>query len=815
MRNSTIKNNEKGFTILELAIVFALVGIVIAPAIALYKQHRKDKDWDMTEERITELAHSIGTFRSTYGRYPCPASRTAVPGDVTYGHEFLDGADNCTLNAPGTCTDGICTANNPNGDAIVIGSIPFKALNLQESETFDRYLGRISYAVTYTQTSNTTFELSQGAIGVVDKNGNTMIDPENTGHFIIISHGQNKAGAYNRSGVENAACVTGSALEQENCDDDYQFVSGGVHDNTDDRVSYFTSVYPSEWQLSEASANHDIHLKNTDSVALGASVADDLTNAERMDIYETLPDNGVILSETSVISDELCEYDGTDPGDHCFKPRRIAGLLDHLTDPTVAAETVDQSGMSCYDPTDPSSKDTYMIGIAENEPVCSDEIFIACSANNFIVGIDSNGGVICDGIPADPCEDQDIVSFCGNNHTLSATYSGDYEEVFSGECKMITNYNSAYFSALADSMTQEELEAEIDTINAEPRTTIGCNNNRSDSLVRDNYKCTAANWNKVATHEKGYNWWSFDGNLTATSGWTKSAESNDCLCTESYRAIDMSCGTGYTGTATRIQKNVCPNTATSWSTILTTRNYCVCTPTPTPASMSCNAYYDELNGTTGTTGLVGTVYFDYEGSCVGDTHVVTTNRINLDASGCGCMPDTDISRTYCSSSPPTTNNWTSPFGTEIGVEHITVNSTICPGGTGAGGLPNPAVVQPQQDYSEVCTCNGAKTGSVTIPCGTAKPGTTGDGITYERTWDCVAGDWEPESDWTEVADKCYPCAWEANTTPSLEDTALGGNDARIGNTCECGTSPTPFCWDYADGGKFDVWQNCQCTAQIP
>ena len=56
--------NNSGFTVLELAIVLVLVGIVIAPAIHLYQQHRIQQDWEETEQNIDSALNEIGGFLS-------------------------------------------------------------------------------------------------------------------------------------------------------------------------------------------------------------------------------------------------------------------------------------------------------------------------------------------------------------------------------------------------------------------------------------------------------------------------------------------------------------------------------------------------------------------------------------------------------------------------------------------------------------------------------------------------------------------------------------------------------------------------------
>lgn len=184
------KKNEHGFSLLETAIVMVLIGLVIAPAISIYHTQRIKADWDGTEKNVDASVDELGGYRSVYGHYPCPASRTAIPGDVNYGHE------DCTVHPVDTCVGGTCTfTSNIAGQQVLAGSIPFKTLNLQESETYDKYLNRLSYAVTLDLTDSTTFDLAGGGIDIIDKTNVSIITPPNRAHFIVLSHGPNQVGA--------------------------------------------------------------------------------------------------------------------------------------------------------------------------------------------------------------------------------------------------------------------------------------------------------------------------------------------------------------------------------------------------------------------------------------------------------------------------------------------------------------------------------------------------------------------------------------------------------------------------------------------
>ncbi|WP_320043698.1 hypothetical protein [uncultured Desulfobacter sp.] len=107
--------------------------------------------------------------------------------------------------------------------------------------------------------------------------------PARSDYFVVLSHGKDGAGAISRSGSLVKACGSGPVLGQENCDTDSDFMAGGFDEKTfDDRVTFFTSVFPSEWQVSADAGYEDaIHLKNTDSMAIGASMSDNLSTAKQ------------------------------------------------------------------------------------------------------------------------------------------------------------------------------------------------------------------------------------------------------------------------------------------------------------------------------------------------------------------------------------------------------------------------------------------------------------------------------------------------------------------------------------------------------
>ncbi len=816
----TIKKdiNETGFSLIELAIVMVLIGLVMAPAISLYHNYRVDKDWKETEKKMNIAVNEIGGFRSIYSRYPCPASQTAVPGDLFYGYEYNKDCTDTASIATGSCVNGVCAySSNIAGKRVIVGSLPFKTINLSESDAFDTNLNRFRYAVTEDLTMSATFSMSGGGVGIIDKTGASIIDQPDTAHFTIISHGSNKISGYTRAGVQSATCASATPLEQENCDGDGVFSSGEIDNDFDDRIKFFSNVMPSEWQIS-ANDRNEIHLKGDRSFAVGVGVGTDLSAAETGTIRTSPASTGSIKASNNFYSATLCEYGASGSVD-CFAPRLIAGSLNH--DGTrLEAETTSGSGMSCYKPS--LGEDKYLVGIEDGKAICEDEIFVSCPSGSFIKGIDVSGKVTCDSAPDPRCENMDIVTTCGDDRTLTGTYSGGYSQVYSGECRMITDYNSAYFANALAGLDLNQIEEFIYSINAEDRTVQDCGPSVSKSQVRDTYQCSSGTWNHVSAHEKLYYWWGFPSDPNAGGSWPAETSytgtdpnnnngNHDCWCREDYKVTTHHCPSGFSGQQIYVQKHKCPQTSHRWQTVYTDSSQCICQPGITTTTKSCNEYYDEVNGTSNTTGLSGNVTLTYDITCEGNVPVTSTVPSGIDTSGCFC-PSNDpyIQRSYCPTG--TTNSWSWSEGAETGVEAASISNWTCPTTT-SNSIPDPGSWGAPVPHNPIpaCVCDESLKTTEWEACPSNLHGT---GITYEKEWDCVTGTWEPEEDWEVISKDCNSCSWTAPSgSPSIEEYPLGGFSKRVGNLCRCDSGPSAFCW--SDGATgYDVWTNCQCTVQI-
>jgi len=610
---------------------------------------------------------------------------------------------------------------------------------------------------------------------------------------------------------------------------DETFVFGEIEDGFDHHMDFFSSVTTSEWQVSETDSG-DIHVKNTSNLAIGASLADDISTpdddlltSESAAVRSTASDTGKIRARQNFLSGTLCEYDAVNPTVDCFSPSLIGGQLQDVagTYQTSAAGI----GMSC--------NDEFLVGIQNGQAVCSSDVVLTCPAGEFMVGVNSDGELICNVEPIG-CEETDVTSWCGETLTLPETYDGGYALTYSGECYEITDYDSAYFTTATEGLSYSDIGNLVETINNEPRTQIACNvPDNYNSQIRETYQCTSGSFNHVVAHEKRLPWIYISSNIISMTGshiaepndypyeayggpLTPSDGGHDCWCREDYGVSQGSCGDNYTGNATIISKHRCPQNVLQFAEVFRNEENCTCQAGTDVQYQSCWSYYNDVNGTDiGSGDLSGTVELTYGVTCDSNTPVVGATPLLVDTSDCACTPSGPYAdHIYCPTGKTNSFAWTWPgLGTNpvVGVEDVRIDEYVCPG-TITGGLPDPGSwVSTYYNPIPACTCDSDLKDIEIIPC---EPGLEGVGKVYEKEWDCAAngglGDWEPQSDWTLLDDKCNSCSWQKPSgTPEFSEFALG---SLVGSICSCGTDPAPLCRDYATGG-YDVWNNCQCVVQ--
>ena len=81
-------NSDKynsGFTLIELAIVIIVMGLMMTGILAVMKAQMGGRDLSATKSNLHAAEVALKSYLAVNGAYPCPAPRDAKKGDENYG----------------------------------------------------------------------------------------------------------------------------------------------------------------------------------------------------------------------------------------------------------------------------------------------------------------------------------------------------------------------------------------------------------------------------------------------------------------------------------------------------------------------------------------------------------------------------------------------------------------------------------------------------------------------------------------------------------------------------------------------------------
>ncbi len=88
-------NKEKGFTLIEVLVVVAIIGILTAILVANYNDARKNSRDKIRKSELKELQLAIELYKAQYGRYPAPGCGASTALWVGPGPLSSWGYGNC------------------------------------------------------------------------------------------------------------------------------------------------------------------------------------------------------------------------------------------------------------------------------------------------------------------------------------------------------------------------------------------------------------------------------------------------------------------------------------------------------------------------------------------------------------------------------------------------------------------------------------------------------------------------------------------------------------------------------------------------
>lgn len=324
----------RGFTLLELSIVLIITGILTIPLVRLYTDYLQQEKIDLTKSNLDHISRVVAL--SSPLRYPCPADRSLIPGDINYG------VDVCTipgfsLNAIPVCDvtgaeQGICKTAGArdtdydtdaipgnNQEVVLIGAVPVASLNAASTAlSLDAWNNQFTYAVSYPSTAPTTgfTRFKNGVIRILDEWGNPTIGVNNDAQFVIISHGHEGDGAYNNRGVKAGCNVANILGDGENCNGDNTFIQGLAHYEGTKQYNDYSYVQTDQsanlWQVITDPGNLNAptsHITTIPNGSIGIKTTAPGQN-EPANIDVRVDVNGNLRADT-VRTPEICSRDGS------------------------------------------------------------------------------------------------------------------------------------------------------------------------------------------------------------------------------------------------------------------------------------------------------------------------------------------------------------------------------------------------------------------------------------------------------------------------------------------------------------------------
>ncbi len=367
------EHRASGFSLIELAIVITLIGLVSAPLLHRYQVYQTQEKIDNTTISMTAVNNALGEFFIENGRYPCPSDRAVAFGAANHGEERCAtvvalGNNTCTTN------NGLCkaTVTGP-GASVHIGGVPYKTLGIPYSETLDGYRNSLSYAVSsaYDDATRANAPNRPGAISVdrveFPVTGVPATTTDTGIYYLLRSAGGNGNGAFGVNGGAPKPCGTGQ--DQENCDVDGLFMDMDLSEGAtdfDDRIMAVAWSPASIWAYADTPGA--IYNTNTGAVGIGTTTPG--RDGAGVDPNIRLDVDGDVRAQ-QFRSTQYCDASG----DNCFETRTIAG-----------------TGIQC-----PNGQ--YLIGVRNNQPVCQPmRVNVpanVCPSGQFVTSISATGVIQC------------------------------------------------------------------------------------------------------------------------------------------------------------------------------------------------------------------------------------------------------------------------------------------------------------------------------------------------------------------------------------------------------------------------------------
>lgn len=210
MKYAEFSQTQRGFSLIELAIVFIIIGILLGSFIGTFTERIENSRVSDTVDELEEIKTAMTAYAFVNGFLPCPDCDAAA--GACLAADVGDGVADYNVTE--------CKENEG------VGNVPWVTLGIGRADSWStryRYSVQNEYAdsaIPFTLTTAAGSAIIQEPDFVADNTGATPKNLATSVVAILFSHGKNSFGGISDGGVARGAIPAANIDELENTDND-------------------------------------------------------------------------------------------------------------------------------------------------------------------------------------------------------------------------------------------------------------------------------------------------------------------------------------------------------------------------------------------------------------------------------------------------------------------------------------------------------------------------------------------------------------------------------------------------------------------